>query len=226
MLACVRATRRLHAKNQLRTLVTGWQKASSSINLPERESREIAVAAFYGDKILGAAVALSQQRADVDDQATVGDLTHTHMLAVSNEVLHANFADILPQYSDAVGSHRSQSRAAGTMVEAAVATVHATGPGGAAAIDDLADWLVQRAHASQLESVQDFFQKANAKGKLLELGGRVSSTRVGGPDNEPVWSAEAALGEQRVIVRVTGSSKDAERKAAEQVLNSVFSVEY
>ena len=54
------------------------------------------MAAFYGDKILGAAVALSQQRADVTEQATPGSLLHIQMLAASDESLHASFAEILP----------------------------------------------------------------------------------------------------------------------------------
>ena len=112
------------------------------------------------------------------------------------------------------------------MVEAAVSAVHATGPAGAAAIEDLADWLVQRAQAAQEDTAQEYNRKANAKGKLLELGGRVSATRVGGPDNEPIWRAEAELGEQRVMIKVSGSSRKAEQKAAETVLQSVFSVEY
>ena len=177
-------------------------------------------AAFYGDKMLGAAVALAQRRTMGAEQ-TLDSLLALHHRAVSNEFMLENLPDIMPLHAGLVDQHqlnRFKAHGAGTMVEAAVTAVHDEGEH--EAITDLADWLVLRA------SAQEPVVSSNAKGQLLEFGGTVSSERVGGADNEPTWLAVAVLGEQRMSTRGTGSKVSVEQRAARQLLDSVFSGEY
>ena len=66
----------------------------------------------------------------------------------------------------------------------------------------------------------------NAKGKLLELGGTLTSERAGGSDHEPVFLAVAELGGQRMSTKAAGSKLSVEQRAARLLLNSVFAVDY
>jgi len=217
-----------------RALVTAWQHMVGDVPLEKilplgfGGSTDVRVAAFYGDKVLGAALALAQQRAP--GVQTVGSLTHTQSLAASNGFLHSRLGEILPRHAAAFDrsylrdpSHGDHG--AGTMVEAAVAAVHATDATGAA-VADLAEWLVREAQAAPSEpkpGTQMDRHAVNAKGQLLELGGKVVSERVGGPDHEPIFRAFATVEGQSTTVELRTSSRKAEQQAAAQLLRTFTS---
>jgi hypothetical protein len=211
-----------------RSLMTKWQQAASTVR-PEKilppglkGSDDASVAAFYGDKLLGAAVALAQRRAVEDGEHTVGNLTRLQSLATSNDFLKSNIATILPQHAHLWEQCHGQSlqihsaHDVGTMVEAAVDAVHAQG--GVHAIDDLARWLVQTAREMEDDGLHGAFD--NAKGRLLEMGGTVTSKRVGGPDHMPVFEAVAHLGGKRVSATGKGSKRHVEQQVSRQFLRS------
>lgn len=219
-----------------RALVTVWQHVVSDVPLfvilplGFGGSTDVRVAAFYGDKVLGAALALAQQRAP--GVQTVGSLTHTQSLAASNRFLHLRLGKILPRHAAAFDrsglcdpSHGDHG--AGTMVEAAVAAVHATDVTGAA-VADLAEWLVREAQEAQAAppepkpGTQMDRHAVNVKGKLLELGGEVVSKRVGGADHEPVFRAVATLQGQSSTVELRTSSRKAEQQAAAQLFGTLY----
>mmetsp|Transcript_32074 Transcript_32074/g.102627 ORF Transcript_32074/g.102627 Transcript_32074/m.102627 type:complete len:124 (-) Transcript_32074:122-493(-) len=123
----------------------------------------------------------------------------------------------MPQHADKTMS----SRVAGTMIEAAVAAVHENGDH--EAISDLAEHLVRRA----LEEPAGASGLQHAKQKLLELGGTVTAERdPASPDHAPVFVAVAELGGQRISIRAAGRKVDVEKRAAAQILKSVFASEY
>ena len=118
-----------------RTLVTKWLRAVNEVQLAEvlppafGGEANVKVAAFYGDKILGAAMALAQRRtSDPTAKVSVGHLTELQSHAASNEFLREHLADIMPLHAGAVESAGSSSaHGVGTMVEAAVTAVHDSG---------------------------------------------------------------------------------------------------
>lgn len=214
-------------RRQTRTLVTKWQHAVSSIPIARilPLGNEADVAAFYGNKVLGAAVA-AQQQSESERGATLASLTHLHFAATSNEMMRSHFPDVLPLV--AADSEGWDARSAGIMLEAAVAAVQAEKDGGEA-VADLARWLLHTARDEQhglnsngtSEETQD-----DAVRKLLELGGTVSAEHVGGTDDEPIFSAVAVLGEQRMMVRAKGTKESIEQRVSSRLLNSVFAVDY
>ena len=126
-----------------RTLVTKWQRAVKAVPLAKVLPRALGgvgndakVAAFFGDKVLGAAVALAQRRAVGPDEQRIGSLTELQSRAVSNEFMRTHFTDIMPLHAGLVHQHQDNSAHVGTMVEAAVTAVH--DDGGHEAIADLA----------------------------------------------------------------------------------------
>ena len=169
------------------------------------------VAAFYGDKLLGAAVALAQRRSVEDAEHNVGNLTRLQSVATSNEFLKSNIATILPQHAQ-LSESASSAHSIGTMVEAAVDAVHTEGD--VDAIEDLARWLVQTAR--EMDGLHGAFD--NAKGRLLEMGGTVTSERVGGPDHKPVFEAVAQLGMERVSAIEQGSKRFVEQQVSRRLL--------
>ena len=185
--------------------------------------------AFFGDKLLGAAVAIAQQHSGAMPSSDVGSLTKVHALAVSNASLHAHLEYILPAHAHAFqpASLGRAAHGAGTMVEAAVAVVHEEY--GAAAVAELAEWLVGRAVARHLASEAEQTARPpaelpNAKGRVLELGGSVTAERTGGLDHAPTFTAVAELGGTRLSV--TGRSKaDAQQSASVRLLDMVFDAE-
>ena len=99
---------------------------------------------FFGDKVLGAAVALAQRGAVTH---SAGDLTRLQSLATSNHFIMSHLWSILPDHTSSIPRNVIQAHAAGTMVEAAVAAVHAQGD--ERAVADLAVWLVHTARILQ-----------------------------------------------------------------------------
>ena len=169
-------------------------------------TNKAAIAAFYGDKILGIAVALEQQR--VHPEADVGYASKVFSEATSNRLFVENLGTILPDHSaglEGIGS--AQAHDAGTMIEAAVAKVHAEADH--AAIDDLAKWLLSKALTTAASS--------NSKGALLEQGGSVESEQLPGfPDHSPRFRAVAQLGDVRAEAEAP-NKKESERLAASMI---------
>jgi hypothetical protein len=97
----------------------------------------------------------------------------------------------------------------GTMVEAAVATVHPYNP---EAVTDLAAFLLEEATR---------MMDPNCKGRLQELGGAVTSKRVGGSDHAPIWTATAFLDDIHQSQANGNSKKHAEMLAASKVLDLI-----
>ena len=208
--------------------VSTWQRSANSLPLYlatcERSAADLKRAAFFGDKLLGWAVALAQQRRDTSAKATMEELAVLHSKARCSKFLHSKRADILPMHahweSQSQG-HPPSHHQAGTMVEAVVASVH--DEGGHEAIADLAAWLVDQAGAA---AAAESSPSVAAKTKLLELGGTVSVERVGGPDHEPIFQAVAELAGQRVMAKAAGTKSSIERRVAAQLLNTVFADDY
>jgi len=173
--------------------------------------------AFFGDKILGVHVVRAQSE---QCSLNLGLLTTVHGLAVSNEFFAEHLRVILPlQVDEALGSLATrQKHDAGSMVEAAVAAVDklhqdAKDKPTNSPILNLAEWLVT---VAQMRLESDY--NINAKGLLLEKGGRVDATLLPGfPDHAPQFCAVATLGDSRC--EATGSSiKDSQQDAARMLL--------
>ena len=144
----------------------------------------------------------------------MGRLTRLQSIATSNEFLKHNIATILPRHAHLSGPE-SSAHDVGTMVEAAIDAVHAKGD--VKAIDSLAQWLVQAAR--DMDGLHGAFH--NAKGRLLEMGGTVTSKRVGGPDHKPVFEAVAQLAMTRVSAAEQGSKRYVEQQVSRRLLRSL-----
>ena len=187
-----------------------WHAAVSRLPPLAADSPDVRLEAFFGDKVLSAAVAdalrlgggaaeCSNGRFDAGD---LGSVAETHAIAVSNRLLGLRFGEILPAH-DALDSHRR----AGTIVEATVSAVHRADRGGerGAAVAALARWLVVCA--------RDSTERIDAKRRLLALGGTVSANVVpGSPDHRPVFEAVAELGLERAVA-AAATKRDAETSA-------------
>ena len=136
-------------------------------------------AAFVGDKLLGAAVALALRRTPVG--RAVGRLAQRKGLAVGNAALAAHFKELLPGHGEVLVP---ETHDAGTMVEAAVEAVMRR-EGGAEGVAALAQWLLD--HTAEAP--------CNPKGRVLELGGVLEVEAVPGlPSHAPLFTAKAMLG--------------------------------
>ena len=197
------------------------------------------VGAFYGDKILGHRVALSQashferERESSPHsphrevrEVTLELLTNCQSDAVSNALFSSLLPKILPHHAtpEIVTAVSRQVHDAGTMVEAAVHAVSQLPgsrlPGSPApelAIDCLADWLVAVSHERMSASSPGTL---NFKGRLIEMGGTVTSARVlGTPDDAPRFAAVAVVEGRRG--RGEGMSKrESEQRAARAALGN------
>ena len=196
-------------------------------------------AAWQGDKLLGTAIAKLQiDAANAENRAPrVGELTSVHSIATSNELLAQQLPKILPvQYAAAPRNaiRLQQAHDGGTMVEAAVLKVLERDDG-EAAVAELAAWLMSLAY--------DDSPVVHAKGRLLTIGGNVTSSRfrnerdeaAAAEDAAPRWRAVARLpadaGPNRAIRRderrdliasyTATSAAEAERWAAHSVLQQL-----
>jgi len=175
-------------------------------------------AAFVGDRRINLAVALTlQSLSNANRQFTgLAWLSSVQSEAVSNRMFASHIEEILPaQGKGLLGMALSQPHNGGTMVEAAVEAVASSIPGGMAgkeAVDDLAEWLVEKALSSGA---------TNYKGDLLEYGGAVESQRLEGyEDHAPLFLATAKLA--GVVCEAEGRSKlKAEQAAAGQVFSLI-----
>ena len=162
-----------------------WQKAVKKVAPVETLLTETAnkghldVMAFLGDKILGSATALALVLKKCDAVKDARNLHRYISGALSNQFLAANVHHILPKFENNNGLYSDWE--IGSMIEAAVATVHKQDPD---AVNELASFLVEQA-----QEMRD----PNCKGRLLELGGSVTSVRIGGTDHAPIYTATARL---------------------------------
>ena len=168
------------------------------------------ILAFYGDKRINAAVALTLQEMTGSDRG-VRWLTKVTNEAVSNELFASRLKDTLPvQSKDLHHKVKLQEHDSGTMVEAAVEAVASTQADGDDAVSDLANWLVEVALQRG---------NTNSKGLLLEKRGDIVSTDklVGQPDHKPVFLAKAKLGDTQCEAKA-GSKIEAQQAASAKVL--------
>ena len=193
-----------------------WHAAVSRLPPLAVDSADVRLAAFFGDKVLSAAVAEALRRGGGAaecangrfDAGDLGSVAETHAIAVSNRLLGLRFGEILPARA-ALDSHRR----AGTIVEATVSAVHRADRGGerGAAVAALARWLVVCA--------RDSTARIDAKNRLLALGGTVAASAVpGSPDHRPVFEAVAELGRERAVA-AAATKRDAETSASLDVLS-------
>jgi len=193
-------------------------------------------AAWQGDKLLGTAIAKLQiDAANAENRAPrVGELTSVHSIATSNELLAQQLPKILPvQYAAAPRNaiRLQQAHDGGTMVEAAVLKVLERDDG-QEAVAELAAWLMSLAY--------DDSPVVHAKGRLLTIGGNVTSSRFRNERDEaaaaeddaaPRWRAVARLSadagpwrdERRDLIAsyTATSAAEAERWAAHSVLQQL-----
>jgi len=220
-----------------------WHRALARVPhkeriLPEGNSQQQLLYAWRGDKLLGAAAARAVlQTTSIRD---AGDATKLVSKAVSNRFFASHVQTLLPKdiypfYPD-VGP-RYSNRQLGTMVEAAVAHVHETfdetnatdtdSVSGQEAIFELGEWLVAEASASAsptdtttspVAPVVLMDDMSNPKGRLLELGGTVTSKRIGGTGHAPIHRATATWKDWKSVQENLGSKKSVEQNAAWRLL--------
>ena len=186
---------------------------------------DVRVAAWRGDKILGVAVATvleAQVEAHVPDP--VGVLTKRFGAAVSNRNMTANLDALLtPHLLELMPApqHRARNEhGCGTVIEACVAAVHATGS--ASAIAELARFLVAAAGVGGTDSAKGSGDsgETNPKGRLLEMGGKMISEYASGPPHAPIFSAVASI--YGMSASASGvSKKHAEGDAAAALLAQI-----
>mmetsp|Transcript_21651 Transcript_21651/g.51143 ORF Transcript_21651/g.51143 Transcript_21651/m.51143 type:complete len:442 (+) Transcript_21651:334-1659(+) len=192
-------------------LLSKWKRIVSDIpppGLTNDQKGRLKVQAFVGDTLLNCAVVTRLEATAVDtNNYDSGSLTKMKSDIVSNQFLAKHAAQILPPTWSIPDVDQKSDWDIGTVVEAAVSLVHQKDP---RAVDELADFLLR-----QYEHDTDV---KNFKGSLLELGGSVSSRRIGGLDNNPIFTATATLDDKTSTAK--GSSKKrAEMTAAAQVMS-------
>jgi len=215
-IACLSPSRWRAAVEQIapiQILPSRLVKGSTTSNNKRR-----AFLAWYGDKVLGAAVGRvlkNHARINTSSRATA-----CLNVAVSNWFLAANSKSILPEPilgTVARSPFQLGEHNLGTTLEAAVAKVYETDDH--AAVEDLAEWLVEKALA---------LPDQDPKGKLLSLGGVVDSRKrqLGNDDNhEPMVDALARSRCGRSARGVATSKKKAERLAAANLLKKMGIIE-
>lgn len=170
---------------------------------------EVGTAAWLGDKILGAAVASELEARCVTGPHHLSELCGA---AVSNKNMAAKLAELLPtSLLESIPKEQRviQEHDCGTLLEACVKEVAATGDRGA--IAELARFLLGPASPTA--------EVGNPKGRLLELGGNVRAEWISGPPNLPVFRARAAL-MGFAAEESAGSKKAAEQAACTEALRA------
>lgn len=164
------------------------------------------IAAFYGDQQIRSAVG-KVLRDRGSSSNGLEWLTQVSGQAVSNDLFASVFQDILPAHCNAelMKLLRTQIHDAGTMVEAAVDAVKEQEE----VVLELASWLVDTS-----VSLGD----RNSKGRLLSLGGSITTEMLDGyPDHAPSFVSIAMLDGQRAVGN--GRSKtEAEQVASAELL--------
>ena len=190
-----------------------WKATISEIPPPDLTNDQkgrLKVQAFLGDTLLDCAVVTRLVENAMDtNYYDSGSLTKMKSDIVSNQFLAKHATQILPSTWSIPDIDQKSDWDVGTVVEAAVSLVHQKDP---KAVDDLANFLLRRYERNT--DVRNF------KGMLLELGGNVSSKRVGGLDNNPIFAATATL-QDKTSTTKGSSKKRAEMMAAAQVLSEL-----
>ena len=141
-----------------------------------------------------------------EEQYSAGAVSLLTGTAFSNSFLAANVKHILPvAYAQQDKQQQLNDHQVGTMIEAAVAKVHDTDE---AAVLDLVEWLLEKA------------SNHNTKGAVLEMGGVVTCTQIGGFDHSPTFQATATL-ESLSSVATASTKKKAEQLAAGRLLEEM-----
>lgn len=198
---------------------------------------QVALLALEGDALLKLAVVrhlTARARAGADEaggapgvqELDVGRISTAASAAVSNALLHAEMASLLPDAAGLAGSKRvaAHVKEGGTAVEAAIALVARAEGDDCGAIAALVRYLVERTTAAASpDAVRRALvpQGGNAKGALLERGGTVTSERAGGPPHMPVFAATATLDDMKARA-TAGSKREAERLAAAKLLGGSY----
>ena len=159
-------------------------------------------AAWCGDKFLGATAAKVLSK--TSKQHTRSSATILANTAFSNSFMKDNIDTILPELHDSV-KHLSD-HSIGTVVEAAIGELFEVNE---PAVEDLTRWLIQKAEDTPNQ---------NTKGLLLNLGGKVNASRVGGDDHSPIFQATAEF-DGFITTGKGKSKKKAEQIAAEKLLS-------
>ena len=196
-----------------------------------------AFAGWCGDKFLGASAAKILSLELHGHKRTAGNATVLTSIALSNSFFASNIDTILPHLRTHQGVKNLNDHDIGTIVEAAVAKVSQENQD---AVDDLARWLVQKAEDSgdtqatcsrfiQEQKAKETLAYLNAKGHLLNIGGKVYSKREGGPNHAPIFSATAEFHftDKQEDYRTNSkarSKKSAERIAAVELLERLKSM--
>mmetsp|Transcript_23081 Transcript_23081/g.64094 ORF Transcript_23081/g.64094 Transcript_23081/m.64094 type:complete len:461 (-) Transcript_23081:501-1883(-) len=192
-------------------------------------------AAWYGDRILSAAIA--RELRGLARSCSPGQLTAIYSAAASNENMAVHIDLLLPPcLLDTIPPLQSaamQVHDYGTMLEACIQAVADEDP---EAVAELARFLVSSVMRTGVDTSADSVDEelkgaefgtedgppwmldGNPKGRLLELGGELTCERVGGLEHAPVFLAEARIEEHSAQAR-GGSKKAAEKEAAAAVLS-------
>ena len=195
----------------------------------EGEQRLWKYAAWRGDKLLGAATATFLEQSDEAKlfpyNTSAGGATKLTNLALSNRFFAAHLDKVLPDYADEAS--QLSDKLVGTMLEATVASIHDID---AAAVSDLASFLVLQA-TEQMDGTEgkaeyiEKFHCRRAKTTLLNRGGTVEdATRIGGPNDFPVFLATATLKEQKTC-GIAENKMKAECRAALELLKKMDDVD-
>ena len=175
-------------------------------------------AAWHGDRVLGAAIAAEMRARGVEGKQRLADASAA---AVSNRNLASKLDDLLPAALLELVPHDQrmiQEHACGSLVEACVHEVHQSGDHDAVA--EMAAFLLEDVTETSTdnEAAQLTTKFVNdPKGKLLNLGGSVTSERTAGPCERPIFSACATYSD--LTAQGAGNTKKAaEQQAAAEVL--------
>lgn len=232
------------ATSQRTVLPTRWQSAVKKIptekvlppKLGGEGEQKWKYAAWKGDKLLGASAATLLDQSDESKHlpysSSAGGATRLTNLALSNSFFAAHVETVLPKYKKE--ARNLSDKDIGTMLEAAVARVHAIDE---KAVSDLVSFLVHEAKTSlrvqEAGNNKDMnyehlikplknLDYQSAKKTLLEMGGTVrDAIRIGGSDHKPIFQATATFDNPKTAVATAGSKKKAERLAASKLLNKL-----
>lgn len=155
-----------------------WRPAAACVELKKLlppSCADVRVSAFFGDKLLSAAVASALQRTR-GAQPDLRDLSNMHVLVTDKSFLLTHLNHILPDHVDDFPRDLpNAAERARTMVHSAVAEVHAAD--GAAAVTELGEWLVAKVlHAMFAQNTHVSLPDSGAAGQHLPSGAEAGKT--------------------------------------------------
>lgn len=177
-------------------------------------SRSQKMKAWYGDMVLGAAVA----RELINQRPRIHNAVALHGTAVSNEILSSKATTILPNIPKQITEDETflnlSEHAIGTIVEAAIAEVNEIDE---AAVKDLAVYLVKISRNVPIN-------RRYLKAKFRELGGVVDIYQKNRHDQKPLFEATARI-RGRTAFGVSRTKLKAEKIAIETLLTKMGIIE-